>query len=154
MYQKILAPLDGSELTECTLEHVKAIALGCKVPQVVLLTIMEPVLPDDNAIEDFGAEFHRDIMEKGKADLQNYLSRVTDNLKKEGVAAEAVVLTGRAAEQILGYASKNQVDLIIMSTHGRSGVARWALGSVSDRVLRHSPVPVLVIAPEAARVSP
>ena len=88
-----------------------------------------------------------------EAESQDYLSRTADKLKQEGLAVETAILVGRAADEILGYASQNQVDLIIMSTHGRSGISRWVMGSVADRVLRHSAVPVLIIAPAGCRIS-
>ncbi len=69
------------------------------------------------------------------------------NLSKEGIAAQTVIVSGRPVDEILSYASKNQVDLIIMSTHGRAGISRWVFGSVVERVLRHSAVPVLIVPP-------
>jgi nucleotide-binding universal stress UspA family protein len=58
---------------------------------------------------------------------------------------------GSAAEEILKYSQDNDVDLIIMSTHGRSGVSRWAMGSVADRVVRTSVAPVLLTTPKECR---
>ena len=62
------------------------------------------------------------------------------------------VIEGRIAEAILDYVEKNQVELVIISTHGRSGISRWTFGSVADKVVRHSPVPILVIAPAGCRL--
>jgi len=145
MYKKILVPLDGSKLAECTLEHVRAIATGCHVPEVVLLRVIEePILPYVQAA------FLHDTRQKLEADAQDYLSKVADTLKKDGVAVETAVVHGAAAPDILDYAKNNGVDLIIISTHGLSGTFRWVFGSVADRVVRHSPVPVLVVSPQAA----
>ena len=58
-----------------------------------------------------------------------------------------LIVGGAADEAILDYAKENNIDLIVMSTHGRSGVHRWIFGSVTQRVLRHSPVPVLIVPP-------
>jgi nucleotide-binding universal stress UspA family protein len=146
VYKKILVPLDGSKLAECTLDHVKTIATGCHVPEVVLLRVVEePVLP---YIE---AAFLHDTKDKMEADAKKYLSKVADTLKKDGVAAKVAVVRGEAAHDILEYTKKNNVDLIIISTHGLSGAFRWVFGSVADRVVRHSPVPVLTIAPAGCR---
>ncbi len=148
MYKKILAPLDGSELSECTLEHLKAVATGCQVPEVVLLSIVEPFHQAYELAEDWRT-VRRDAEEKAFAYANDYLSKVADSLKKEGIAAEAIIVLGKAADEILDYAKKRKVDLIVMSTHGRSGVSRWVLGSVADKVLRQSAVPVLIVPPAA-----
>jgi len=94
----------------------------------------------------------RDADKKLEAEANDYLAKIAANLKKEGIATQTAVIQGMAAEEILDYVTKNKVDLIVMSTHGRSGVSRWALGGVADRVLRHSIAPVLIASPSGCRV--
>ena len=132
MYQKILVPLDGSESSQSVLKHVVTLAIGCKVPEVILLRVREPM-----------AKHVRDAL---VADLEaeEYLSTVTEYLKAEGVDASTAVAAGDPADEILNYAHNNEIDLIIMSTHGKSGVSRLVFGSVADKVIRHSRVPVLL----------
>ncbi len=149
MYKKILVPLDGSELSECVLDHVTAIATGCRIPEVILLTVIEPV--SQQVYAELGEQLARDIQNKAPVDVNNYLLKVADSLKKDGLVVQTAVISGKATEKILDYANKNQVDLIVMSTHGRSGISRWAFGSVADRVLRHSRVPVLTVSPAGCR---
>jgi len=153
MYKKILVPLDGSEFSECSLEHVRAVAAGCRVPKVVLLRVVEP-LP---GVYELGEEWRRNTEAKLQVEAKDYLSKVANNLKgdlkKGSVAIETVVVKGNPAYEILEYSKKNQIDLIIMSTHGRSGVSRWVMGSVADRVLRHSLAPVLIVSPAGCRGS-
>ncbi|MCL0034691.1 universal stress protein [Dehalococcoidia bacterium] len=148
MFTKILVPLDGSELAEHILQYVRAVATGCNVSGVILLRIVEPL---EAAYSEIGADWRREWEERIKAEAEDYISKMADNLKKEGVAAEGVVALGRPADGILEYTKNNQVDLIVMSTHGRSGPSRWLFGSVAERVLRHSTAPVLVAAPPAFR---
>ncbi len=148
MYQKILVPVDGSEIAECTLAHARVIAQGCQVPEVVLLRVVEPLFP---AASELGEDWLRSAQEKAQAEAKDYLSKQADSLRKDGISVETVMVSGKAADEILDYASKNQVDLIIMCTHGRSGIYRWAIGSVSDRVLRHTRVPVLLVPPAGSR---
>jgi len=144
MYRRILAPVDGSEFSECSLEHVKAIATGTRCPEVILLRVIEspPHIPEK---EEKAAE----------ASARDYLDKLVKslNLKETGTVVKTVIIRGRADEEILDYADKNKVDLIIMSSHGRSGVSRWLFGSVTERVLGHSKVPVLVIRPAACVVA-
>lgn len=143
--------MDGSELSECVLDHVIAIATGCRIPEVILLTVME--LVSQQFYAELGEQLARDIQNKARVDVNNYLLKVADSLKKDGLVVQTAAISGKPTEEILDYANKNQVDLIVMSTHGRSGISRWAFGSVADRVLRHSRVPVLTVSPAGCRSS-
>jgi len=152
MYNKILVPLDGSENAECIMEHVKAIATGCRVPDVVLLRVIEP-FPAYYMDYRISEEFIRQSQDAAKADAREYLTKMADKMTKEGVSASTQVVEGKAADTILDFATKNGVDLIIMATHGRTGISRWALGSVADKVVRSSSAPVMVVAPAGCRVT-
>jgi len=149
MYKKILAPLDMSEFSECSLQHVRAIATGCNVPEIVLLTVIEPV--HQQFYYAINERTLHAIQKEANTKAKSYLSKVANSLKKEGIAAQTAIVSGRPDEKILDYATENQVDLIIMSTHGRSGVSRWTFGSIADSILRHSTVPVLISSPPECR---
>ncbi|MFC1846115.1 universal stress protein [Chloroflexota bacterium] len=153
MYQKILVPLDRSEFGECSLAHAKAIAIGCQVPEVVLLHVIEPTPQAGVIANEVGEDLMKNIDKEYKIKTEKYLSKTVDDLRSAGISATAEVVSGTADSEILDYAKKNKVDLIILSTHGSSGIVRWAMGSVTDRVIRHSPIPVLVAAPKACRIS-
>jgi len=148
----MLVPLDGSELSECSLDHARIVAVACQCADVILLQVIET----DPQVVDIGVSsehWYRDAQARLRTEVKKYVSRVANELKKEGLNAKGVVVNGKAADEILDYANKNKVDIIVMSTHGRSGVSRWFIGSVADKVLRHSAIPVLVAAPTACRVS-
>lgn len=157
MYRKILVPLDGSELSECSLQHVRAIATGCNVPEVVLLRVVEPL--SAQAVSSYleagptGADLLTKTETQNKADAEDYISKLSEKLKREGIAAQTAIVDGWPADVILDYAKNNHIDLIVMSTHGRAGISRWAFGSAADRVIRHSVVPVLVVSPPGCRIS-
>ena len=154
MYKKILAPLDGSPFSESSLEHVKAIARGCSVPEVILLRVVEPIQATDMATF---AQTGIDIipyMNEIEAAAKSYVEKIAADLRKEGFQVKGLSTVGRAADTILSYIDENGVDLVIMSTHGRSGISRWFMGSVADKVVRNSKAPVLLISPPGARVSP
>jgi nucleotide-binding universal stress UspA family protein len=151
MYQKILAPLDGSEFSECSLQHVKAIATGCQVPEVILLRVVEPIHAQELAAYAEASIDTSKIFWEMQDAARKYIGKVTVDLKKGGLNVQGVVTTGWSAQAILDYAMDNKVDLIIMSTHGRSGPSRWLMGSVTDKIVRHSPVPVLTISPPGCR---
>jgi nucleotide-binding universal stress UspA family protein len=143
MYKKILVPLDGSALAECVLPHVKAIALGCSIGKVVLLRVVEPVPPEAPPALDF------ELFQKaGLKAAEKYLAKIKAKLSKEGLKVEAKVLTGRPAETITDFAKREKVDLIALATHGRSGISRWVFGSVADRLVRSSSIPIVLIRPK------
>ena len=151
MYKKILVPLDGSDLAECALAHVKAIASGCYVPEVVLLGVHEPLPTDGIMYAQLGDGWQDEFRKKRHSGTKQYLDNVAADLRNSGINVFTEVVEGTPAEAILDYAKKKNVDLIIMSTHGRSGVVRWAMGSVTDKVMRHAVVPVLAVASPSCR---
>ena len=145
MYSKILVPLDGSELSESVLGHVIAVAKGCREPEVVLTRVRYPL---DKSVEDtLDAKIAAELDEVYQEEAVNYLDKVAADLRNQGLVVSTVVLSGNPAEEILKYVRENGVDLIIMSTHGRSGVSRLFFGSVADKIVRHSEVPVLIKPP-------
>ena len=140
MYQRILVPLDGSELAECILPHVKAMAKDCAAKEVVLMEVIEP-LP--SRVDLSSAKM--DMLQNAGAEAAGeYLSKIESHLCAEGVPAKSEVLRGKAAETIIGFA-KQSADLVMIATHGRSGVSRLVHGNVADKILRSSCIPVLVV---------
>ncbi|OGO16646.1 MAG: hypothetical protein A2Z02_01390 [Chloroflexi bacterium RBG_16_48_7] len=152
MYNKILVPLDGSDLSECSLPHVKEIAVGCKAAKVILLRIMEPFYLSGAVLAELGETEVKSLTEKSREYAMNYMAEKAKMLENAGVKVETAILTGNAANSILDYASKQKVDLIIMSTHGSSGIVRFMVGSVADKIIRHSVAPVLLVAPTSCRL--
>jgi nucleotide-binding universal stress UspA family protein len=146
MYTKILVPLDGSQISQCVLSHVRTMALGLNLPQVTILRIVEP-LPDDvrNGLVELGGEQIPALEEKRKKEASDYVSGITKMLREEGAHAKGEVLSGTAAGEIINYAQKNSFDLIIMCTHGRSGAYLWAMGSVAQKVSSRSTIPVQLV---------
>ena len=145
MYQHIMVPLDGSELAECVLPHVRTIALGCDVVKVTLVRVVES-LHIRGGLETRIPPKEKQRLEKGSMDkARDYLEHIVKSLKEEGVAAQSEVLHGDVVDKLIDYANMNEVDLIIVSTHGRSGVSRWVWGSVTDRILRAACVAVTMI---------
>jgi len=158
MYKKILVPLDGSKLAECALPHAEELAKGCTAAQVILITVTEQVQGQTRAPE--AEELHRStdstefrrarsemtvILGKKQKQAERYLRRIAEKLESKGVKVHTEMLFWPPAEAIASYAKQNGADIIVMSSHGRSGVSRWAYGSVADKVLRSSCVPVLII---------
>jgi nucleotide-binding universal stress UspA family protein len=145
MYKRILVPLDGSELAECVLPHVESIATGCGTQEAIFLRVVEPFSPPSGGGVYLDAETINRIDADNKAAAQSYLGELRKRTRHNGVSVKTEVTTGAPAETIANYATKNSVDLIAIATHGRSGISRWAWGSVADRLLRSACVPILMV---------
>jgi nucleotide-binding universal stress UspA family protein len=145
MYKRILVPLDGSELAEQTLPYVRLLAGKPSVP-VHLLRVIDHVSP---ALAD---PEHKLFLDQVALSLQNeakdYLKLVAASLEKDGLSVSTSTRESDdagAASFIVGEAEKEAGTLIAMSTHGRSGVGRWLLGSVSDKVLHAATGPLFLV---------
>lgn len=145
MYKHVMAPLDGSELAECVLPHVEAIASGCNVTMVTLVMVIPPLHMYGGAETRISPEERKHLEEDSVEVSTAYLEEKAQLLKDKGVLVEVKVLLGNVLDQLVEYINQNGVDLIIIATHGRSGVSRLFLGSVADRLLRQAPVPVLMV---------
>jgi nucleotide-binding universal stress UspA family protein len=159
MYKSILVPLDCSELAECSLKHVQAIAQGCHVPVVTLLAVInqpKEIFAVEGSMSQVEARVQEQerVLAQAMDNANKYLAKASIRLSKENINVKVDVVQAPdnkgVADVILEYA-ENATDLIIMSTHGRSGISRWVLGSVADKVIRSSIVPVLIIASPGCR---
>ena len=151
MYKKIMVPLDGSELAECVLPHVEAFIKGFNISEVILARVVEPeALPyrGEGAI-DPELMAQRDADRKSSA--KDYLNQIGERLKHEGTAVHAEVIVGRVTEGLADYAERSDIDLFIMATHGRSGITRWVMGSVAEKLLRSASVPVFMVRAPGAK---
>ncbi|MDD4859715.1 MAG: universal stress protein [Dehalococcoidales bacterium] len=146
MYKKILVPLDGSELAECVLPHVNDIAKGCNVPTVIFLRVVQPFQPYAAGEWVPSAEDIKRVESQNRQLAEEYLTKLAKGTKYNGSKIETQIINNvQTAEAISDYATKNNIDLIVIATHGRSGVSRWVWGSVADRILRSACVPVLMV---------
>lgn len=149
-YQRVLVPLDGSELAEEVLPLVEKLA-GPVDAEVTLLRVVEPISPGE-AMASAGV-LTPDALLAREIDAKAYVATVARRLAGKGIRVKPRVSVGPAAEAILAAVGATGTDLVAMTTHGRSAVARLLFGSVAEAVLRGSPVPVLLIrahAPVAA----
>lgn len=148
LYKKILVPLDGSRLAECVLPHVEELAKSGMVKEIILLRVCDSPSIVADYPEGKGKTWEKHV-ERLTSNAQQqcslYINDVEQNLKEKGFKVKSESSLGKPAEEIVNYANKNKVDLIVMASHGRSGVSRWAYGSVAEKVLRSSCVPVLLV---------
>jgi nucleotide-binding universal stress UspA family protein len=144
MYKRILVPLDGSELAERVLPHATAVAKASGA-EVTLVSVVPLTLGPAGAKLDAIPEALAERQAALKAEALIYLEKVQRNLKDQNVIAHCVTLDGDVASEIIAYAEKNGFDLIAMATHGRSGIDRFVMGSIAEKVVRGTIKPVLLI---------
>jgi nucleotide-binding universal stress UspA family protein len=152
MYKKIMVPLDGSELAECVLPHVEEFTRDCRVNTITLVRVIpsEPIpllgegVGNRDEINRF-FDFRKKAQEERESSAGKYLDEVIKRLKKGEVIFQRVVLVGKVEDKLLEYAKENNIDMILIATHGRSGVSRWMRGSVAERILQGSHIPVLMV---------
>lgn len=143
MYRKILVPLDGSERAERILNHVAELAEQFDA-EIVLLTVFHPepiVVPT----EPYYKPFNYDFIQKQLADAEDYLNQQCGKLYQREIRTHARVSEGPVIETILAVARQEDVDLIAIASHGRTGLPRMIYGSIADGVLHNTDRPLLLI---------
>lgn len=146
MFNRILVPLDGSELAETALSIAAKLAHPTKTTLIIAKFVeLELMVPTPLGQVPVFIEHH------GSQQLESsmaYLKEIEARPLMADTHVECIAKTGNPSEKILELIEEKEIDLVVMTTHGHRGVMKWALGSVTERVLRHTPCPVLVIRPE------
>ena len=155
MYSKILVPLDGSQAAEGALDHARDLAHD---PSTTLHLLQSVSHSDEVAMAhggdgsfvatEYTLDLARQLFAAKKSHSESYLEQVASKLTEGGIRTETAVREGEPAEQVLEYAKENSIDLIVMSTRGHGAIRRFFVGSVTDRVIRSSEIPVLAIPPK------
>ena len=141
MYKKILVPLDGSDLAKIALGQAENLAKTFDA-EIILFQVVPfmPIYVSPELVTPLIVD------EKQKEAVEKYLVSLAEELKKRGLRVTATVKTGQqVAGEIIDFAKEVGADLIVMCTHGRSGISRWVLGSVALKLLTRSETPILLI---------
>ena len=147
MYSKVIVPLDGSELSEQALPFCQLVARSMSVPieLVEAYDILPPAVHDRHT-----SQVVSEMLSDARRRSETYLTSIRERLEAAGNAASVSMLYGAPADAIVALASADPDALVVMSTHGRGGIARWALGSVADKVLHTVSNPMLIVRADAA----
>jgi nucleotide-binding universal stress UspA family protein len=152
-FKKVMLPLDGSEFSEAVIPYAESLAEKMK-SELIVARVIEPIqLPRITYREtEVDIEKHeKKLMDTAERKVGEYLSKLVESLKEKGINAKMVSLQGRPADTILGYSENNDISLIVMATHGYSGISKWAYGSVASRIIEGSKKPLLVVRPPQKR---
>jgi nucleotide-binding universal stress UspA family protein len=147
MSDKILVPLDGSKLAEVALLYAEELArrLGY---QIIMINVRSPAEDPYHAVLQSYVESKVDEAKHNiRTGLAKHRGKVT---KVAAILVGSGILVGHPAEEIVDYAEKKDIDLIVMATHGRTGIRRWALGSVTNKVVRNTRRPVMLVRAQRA----
>jgi nucleotide-binding universal stress UspA family protein len=139
MFEHILVPLDGSPLAECVLPHVVAIARA-NDSQVTLMRVLDPVgaVTRPQSVDPFDWQIR-------KAEAETYLKDRASGLEGAGLQPQFEVLEGKAAETTIEYAHAHNVELIIMSSHGQSGISGWNVSSVVQKIILRAQTSIMIV---------
>ena len=145
MIHHILVPLDGSELAECVLPHVMALApvTGARITLIHVLERPHSRNGNGALIDPLGWHMQ-------KQESQSYLDRIAQQLQKLEVPVEQIILEGNPAEALIEFARTNDIDLLVLSTHGRTGLSEWNVSSVVQKILLRSYRSILLVRAYAA----
>jgi nucleotide-binding universal stress UspA family protein len=139
MYKKILVPLDGSELAQKALVQAEQMAKAFG-SEIILFVPFMPIYGSPELVTPLIVD------ERQKESVEKYLANVAEEVRGRGHNVSTMVKTGQqVALEIIDFAKERGVDLIVMCTHGRSGITRWVLGSVTLKVLTRAETPVFLI---------
>jgi nucleotide-binding universal stress UspA family protein len=157
----ILVPLDGSQLAESALPHAEAIARqrGAQVTEILLLSVYAPTIyPVKYYFQmDYPPkvplkyeDYVQQEIDQARESCKKYLNHLADQLKAKGLQVRTEAVMGEPADEIIKYAHQNPFQLIVMASHGRSGLSHLTIGSVAERVLLETNIPVFMITHGAA----
>jgi nucleotide-binding universal stress UspA family protein len=147
MFKKIMVPLDGSELAECVIPYVEGFIDQGQAESIVFVRVIKHIINPASFEEGmaFIPEDWGNLESEKKSFAENYLNKVVSRLKQDNVKFKTEVLVGPIGDSLLDYINANDFDLILIATHGRSGLSRWVRGSVADKILSASHIPVLMV---------
>ncbi|MAE10611.1 MAG: hypothetical protein CL876_01595 [Dehalococcoidales bacterium] len=149
MPEKILVPLDGSKAGETALPYVEELISKMASGNKVVVTLIQVLSSLSRYVvsgeETIKVPYTRQETDETRKRAVRYLRTAGATLRKAGATTKTKVEVGNPAEEIISAADEIKADMIAMSSHGRSGLSRWAFGSVTDRVLRGGSRPVLVV---------
>ena len=148
MYTRILVPRDGSEVAESALPYLKWFIKVSNVNEIVFLRVVEPFhVP--GGIEGTIISEERTRIEQDAAKLATeYLEKLASQFKTGKIKVRTKVLAGKPSRVVADFVAKSNTDLIIMATHGFSGIHRLVRGSVTDEILHAALVPVFIVKPQ------
>ena len=145
MFKHILVPLDGSQLAESALPPACELATKFDSKITLLRVTSLPMIFSHVDGYVYG-DLVNSIREQNRDEANAYLNRMKRSLRQQGYVVHTHIIEDESpAKAILSVAEAQDMDSVVMSTHGRGGAARWVFGSVADKVLRHSRVPVLLV---------
>ena len=147
MYQRIVVPLDGSRWSESAIPRAAELA-RVHDAELVLLHVYQPRGSD--YADQWALAGQQQIADQAYEGMQEQLVALRNSLRQEGLRAREVIIRGgNPAQAICDYVEAEEgISLVVMSTHGRTGLARWLMGSVAQQVIKHARCPVMLVQPD------
>jgi nucleotide-binding universal stress UspA family protein len=149
MIKKILVPLDGSKLAECVLPFVLDIAakLDAEVALITVTNRTQGYWPFDDPSQPHEIRLVPQATCSMEEHAANYLNTASKSLEERGIKVTKEIICGKTTQEIIFYSNNNHCDLIVISTHGRSGLSKITHGSITEKILKLARTPVTIIRP-------
>lgn len=141
---KMLVPLDGSKEAETSVPYAEDLALKLKA-EIVLLQVLATGYQAMTELGGTYIVYSGPQMESFKRYALTYLNPIADRLRNKGINANVELKLGDSAEEIIQFADKGKFDVVVMSTHGRSGFSRWVFGSVAEKLIHEGNTPLILV---------
>jgi nucleotide-binding universal stress UspA family protein len=143
MFERILVPLDGSTRAERAIPVAARITRTSGGSVILVRVVSSPIMLWSSLVQEPGVV--QTVIDTHLSEAEKYLSTLTSSPELDGVPTETMVLSGPVASTLLAVARSSHADLVVLCSHGYTGMTHWVLGSVAEKVARHAPVPVLVL---------
>jgi nucleotide-binding universal stress UspA family protein len=151
IYSHIVVLLDGSELAECVLPHLETF-LNSPQTKVDLVRAVPPLEMHFKAALPLDKREEQEINDFALKEAQDYLEKVKSRMPFRGAIVTSQILRGNPANVIADYLKSSGADLLLMATHGHSGVSRWIWGSTAEKLLRSTSLPIFLVRPADCRM--
>ncbi len=141
-YQRILLPTDFSPASQAAISHAEGLARRYEAELLLVHIVTAPVYP---GVYGLGPSLVGEVERSARESAESQLAELVDGLKAKGLSAEGLLESGAAARRLVELVSERDVDLVVMATHGHTGLSHALLGSTAEKVVRTCPCPVLTV---------
>jgi nucleotide-binding universal stress UspA family protein len=152
VYKHAIIPMDGSGLAECVLSHFKSLADASLIEEVELVRVVPPIEGHYKAVISLDSKDEQRINQAAQKEAEEYLQKIKASLTPSGIKVTTRILVGSIANTLADYIKNSNADLLLLSTHGRSGLSRWIWGSVAEKVLHSTSIPIFLVRPPGCKL--
>jgi nucleotide-binding universal stress UspA family protein len=146
-YNYVIVPLDGSELAETVIPHLELLFIACKIKGIELVQVIHSADIHYKSVVPYSVQEEHKIVESAVAEAEKYLKEIKTRIRVDPNKVITTVLKGNVASVLQDHINKGGADLLLMATHGRSGISRLYWGSTAEKLIHSVYIPILIVPP-------